>query len=274
MSKTGEHIMKTNKYTMSDNSGSLKSWALVALLLGACLVSSCDSESAPDCFQTTGEITRTAISVPSFSKITVFENVSLILKQGDIQKVEVETGANLREEVSVRVDQDRLLLVDTNDCNYVRAYGTTKVFVTAPNISEIRGSTGLSISSDGVLSYPSLTLFSESFLNTESETTDGFFDLDLNTQNVSIVVNGITYFKLKGTTNTLNLNIAAGDSRIEAETLMAESVVINHRGSNDMFVNPQASISGVIRGTGDVISFSRPETIQVRELYKGKLIFK
>ena len=72
----------------------------------------------------------------------------------------------------------------------------------------------------------------------------------------------------------LNLNIAAGDSRIEAEDLVAESITLNHRGSNDMFVNPQASISGVIRGTGDVISVSRPATVTVAELYKGRLIFK
>ena len=117
-------------------------------------------------------------------------------------------------------------------------------------------------------------MFSESFLNPESETTDGNFDLELDTQNLSVVVNGIAYFKLRGNTANLNLTIAAGDSRIEAENLIAESVVVSHRGSNDMFVNPQASISGVIRGTGDVISSTRPTAIDVAELFRGRLVFR
>jgi len=245
---------------------------LIFTLLVVLLVS-CSSSSAPDCFQASGDIVRKEISVTSFSKITVFENVSLVLKQGAEQKVEIETGENLEDEVKAVVEGDRLLLTDTNDCNYVRDYGITKIFVTAPDITEIRSSTGLTIESEGVLSYPSLTLFSESFLDTTSETTDGMFDLELDTENLSVVVNGITYIKLKGNTVNLNLNIAAGDSRIEAEDLIAESVALNHRGSNDMFVNPQIAIKGVIRGTGDVISSNRPAIIEVEELYKGRLIF-
>ncbi len=243
------------------------------VILMLIFLSSCDSGSAPDCFQAAGEITRQEITLSDFSKITVFENVSLILGHGAVQRVEVETGENLREEVEVTVADGRLLLRNTNDCNFVREYGLTKIFVTSPNITEIRSSTGLTIESDGVLAYPDLTLFSESFLNPESETTDGMFDLELNTQSLKVIVNGITYFKLKGNTAALDLNIAAGDSRIEAENLMAETINLNHRGSNDMFVNPQASIEGVIRGTGDVISSTRPSVVEVEELYKGKLIF-
>ena len=68
--------------------------------------------------------------------------------------------------------------------------------------------------------------------------------------------------------------VAAGDSRTEASELQAQSVTVNHRGSNDILVNPVQSISGTIRGTGDVISYNRPETITVEELYKGELIFR
>ncbi len=246
----------------------------ILLVLVTLFFSSCNSESAPDCFQSAGKIVRQQIDVPVFTKITVFENVSLILKQGEEQKVEIETGQNLLEEVNARVEGDRLLLTDTNDCNFVRDYGLTKVFVTSPNLDEIRSSTGLAIESDGILGFDRLTLYSESFLNPESETTDGLFDLELDTENLSIIVNGITYFKLRGNTTNLNLNIAAGDSRIDAENLVAQSVQLNHRGSNDMFVNPRVAITGQIRGTGDVISFNRPAQIEVAELYKGKLIFK
>lgn len=249
------------------------SWEILLTIL-CVLLTACNSESASDCFQSAGDIIREEVTVPDFTKITVFENVSLVLKQGGVQKVEIVTGEFLREEVTAEIDGDRLLLRDTNDCNYFRDYGTTKIYITSPNIDEIRSSTGLTIESDGVLGYSNLALISESFTNTESETTDGFFDLQLDTQNLSIVVNGITYFKLRGNTQNMNVTIAAGDSRIEAENLAAQFITMNHRGTNDIFINPQQSVRGVIRGTGDVISSNRPDIIEVEELFKGRLIFR
>jgi hypothetical protein len=238
------------------------------------LLTACNGENAPDCFQNAGNIVRDGVGVADFEKITVFENVSLILKQGTETKVEVETGEFLRDEIEVTVEGNRLLLRNTNDCNYSRDYGLTKIYVTAPNITEIRSSTGLLIESDGVLAYQNLILLSESFINPESETTDGSFDLELDSENITIIVNGIAFFKLRGMTQNLNLTIAAGDSRIEAEALIAKNIVLDHRGSNDMFINPQQSLTGVIRGTGDVIGLNRPPVVDVEEIFNGRLFFR
>ncbi len=234
----------------------------------------CDSDKASDCFQTAGDIVREEVQVSDFTKITVFENVGLVLKQGDELKVEVETGANLRNDVEVKVIEDRLVLRNNNNCNLFREYALTKIYVTAPNITEIRSSTGLKIESDGALDYPILRLISESFIDDTSETTDGEFDLILDSVDVTIVVNGIAYFKLRGNTEFIGVTIAAGDARVEANELRAQFVDIDHRGSNSILVNPVQLIKGDIRGIGDVISFQRPSLIQVNELFRGKLIFR
>ena len=238
------------------------------------LMFSCNNENTPDCFQNAGEIVRAEVDLDSFSKITVFEKVELILKQGDVRKVEIETGEFLLNEVMAEVEGDRLILRNGNGCNFLRDYGLTRVYVTSPNITEIRSSTGLPILSDGILGYPSLRLFSESFVDPKAETTDGEFDLELDSENVVVIVNGIAYFKLKGNTGNLSITVAAGDSRIEAKNLVADNVSLNHRGTNDVEINPQQSISGVIRGTGDVISFNQPTAVDVEVLYTGRLIFK
>jgi hypothetical protein len=235
---------------------------------------SCTSENAPDCFQDSGNLVQKEVTLPSFSKITVFEKVALVLQEGPAQKVVLESGKYLINEVSAEVEGDRLILRNDNGCNLFREYGITTIYVTAPNINEIRSSTGLSITSEGVLPYPSLTLFSESFNEPTATTTDGSFALTVDAENLNIIVNGIAYFQLSGSVENLNLNIAAGDSRIEAENLVAQNVILNHRGTNDMLVNPQEQISGVLRGTGDVQSFNRPENVDVEELYTGRLIFR
>jgi hypothetical protein len=243
-----------------------------------CLLSfvflSCNSENAPDCIQNAGDLIRIQVQVPEFTNITVFENLNLVLKDGDQQSVEIESGEFLVNEISADVEGDRLVLKNKNGCNIFRDYALSTVYVTAPNIEQIRSSTGLLISSDGALSYSNLSLVSESFNEPEAATTDGSFDIEVANQSVSVVVNGIAYFKLRGTTNTLNVTVAAGDTRVEAEGLTAESVSLDHRGSNDVFVNPQQRISGVIRGYGDVISFNRPTEIEVDELFNGRLIFR
>jgi hypothetical protein len=235
---------------------------------------SCNGENVPDCFQNAGDLVREQIDLPEFAKITVFENLNVVLKQGNEQSVEIETREYLRNEVTAIVEEDRLVLRNENSCNYVRDYGLTTVYITSPNLTEIRSSTGLLISSDGVLEYPSLSLIAESFNNPETETTDGSFDMELKSSTVRITVNGIAYFKLRGETENLNVNIAAGDSRIEAQLLVSENVNLNHRGSNDVFVNPQQSLSGVIRGTGDVISVNTPPEVDVEEIFNGRLIFQ
>jgi hypothetical protein len=240
----------------------------------ALLIMGCNGENVQDCFQNAGELVRDEVSLPGFEKITVFENIELILSEGPVQQVVIETGEFLRPEVTAEVEGDRLVVRNTNNCNLFREYGITKIFVTSPNINEIRSSTGWPIRSEGTLTYPELQLISESFNNPKTETTDGSFDLDLATQNLTLVANGIAYFQLRGSTQRLSANIWAGDSRIEAEELIAQEVVINHRGSNDILVNPQQILRGVIRGTGDVLSFNRPDSVAVEELYRGRLIFK
>ncbi|MCR9265017.1 MAG: DUF2807 domain-containing protein [Flavobacteriaceae bacterium] len=262
---------RRTKRSKNVTSSTVERCCLALLLL---LLLSCNGDNVPDCFQNAGNTVRLTVDVPEFNTITVFENLNVVLKQGEEQRVEIETGEFLQNDVLAEVKDNRLIVRNENNCNYVREYGLTTIYVTAPNISEIRSSTGLLISSDGVLQYPNLSLITESFNNPETETTDGSFDLQLDVERVSIVVNGIAYFKLVGTTTDFNVTIAAGDSRIEAENLVAQRVSLNHRGSNDIFVNPQQRISGTISGTGDVISVNRPSEIEVEELFNGQLIFK
>lgn len=235
---------------------------------------SCNGENVPDCFRNAGDLVRVEVELPDFSTITVFEKLNLVLRQGAEQRVEIESGEFLIDEITAEVEDGRLIVRNANGCNLFREFDISTIYVTSPNIAEIRSSTGFLISSDGVLNYPSLRLLAESFENPETETTDGSFDLTLDVEQLSIVVNGIAFFSLEGTAENLNITVAAGDSRVESANLVSQNVVIDHRGSNNIFVNPQQSLTGVIRGTGDVISVNRPITVDVEEIFNGRLIFR
>ena len=237
------------------------------------LLFSCNSENVGDCLQTAGPLQREVRLESPFSRITVFENLNLVIRQGPECRVEVESGANLLNEINAEVIGDRLVLRNENRCNLFRDYGISTVYVTAPELHEVRSGTGFLVSSEGTLNYDNLTLISERFNNPETEATDGSFDIDFQGDRLQLVVNGIAYVQFSGNADVLNIVIAAGDARVEAAELIAQEVVVDHRGSNDVFVNPQQRISGVIRGYGDVIGVSRPPQVEVDELFNGRLRF-
>ena len=68
------------------------------------------------------------ISYFKFDKILVNRDIELIIKQGDNQKLIVESGVNIINEIEARVINGKLELTNNNSCNFVREYGLTKVY--------------------------------------------------------------------------------------------------------------------------------------------------
>ncbi len=154
--------------------------------IGALLFFTCNSEDANDCFQTTGPIIQETVEVLSFERILVNRDIELVIKEAQDYKVTIETGENLINDVKVEIIGDQLVLTDNNSCNFVRDYGITKIYVEAPDLKVIRGSTQYDISSDGVLNYSALQLYSEDF-NGGSEFTMGDFRLNVASQSIMTV---------------------------------------------------------------------------------------
>lgn len=249
----------------------MKNIIYVVLIL---LFAGCDSENGWDCTQKAGNIVETEFTVQPFTKILAWERIKLYVKQGDVQKVVVETGENLMNDVEVTVTDGKLEIHNNNSCNFVRDYGLTKVYITSPNITEIRSSTQLPVESIGVLRFPSLNLASEDQMNDDQYHIDGDFKLDLEVENLNIVANGFSKFYLSGSANSASFGLYAGDCRIFAENLIVQNLTIYHRSTGEMVVNPQQSIKGKIVSLGNVISKNRPPIVEVEELYRGKLIFE
>lgn len=238
------------------------------------LLLNCSGENVPDCFQNAGTTIQEEFTVDAFDKITVFERIELIVKDEPIQKVVVETGEYLLNEIEVSVEDGRLNLRNDNGCNLVRDYGITKVYVSSPNLTEIRNASGQKVHSNEVLNYENLRLLSEDFNAPDGlYHTNGDFNLQVDIENLSIVTNDLSNIFINGYVESLNINFASGDGRFEGSNLITQNINIFHRGSNDMILNPQQSLTGEIRSTGNVISVNQPPIVDVEEFYTGSLIF-
>ncbi|WP_044402809.1 head GIN domain-containing protein [Lacinutrix sp. Hel_I_90] len=244
----------------------------IIYLLSVIILVSCNSENAPDCFQNSGDVITKTFEVQEFTKVTVFERIELIVKEGPVHEVIVETGEFLMDEIDVKVENGKLLLNNNNGCNLTRDFGITKIYITAPNLTEIRSSTGLQTSSDGVLTYPSLLLISEDF--SEAYHTDGLFRLQVNCNTLKVIVNNLSTSSIEGSVENLNIQFFSGDARFEGRNLIAQNINIYHRGSNDITINPQVSLTANLVGTGDVIVVNTPPIVDVQEQYTGRVIFE
>jgi hypothetical protein len=233
----------------------------------------CNSEDANDCFQTSGSIIQQDVDVVDFEIILVNRDIELIITEAPEYKVTIETGENLLNDVEVEVIGNRLVLTDNNNCNYVRDYGITKIYVEAPNLTEIRTSSQYEVSSNGILTYPTLGLLSEDF-NEAVDFTVGDFRLSINSESLHITSNNISSFYIDGEVDDLFVGFFSGSGRFEGENLIAQNVDVNHRGSNDIIVNPQASLTGILRGTGNIISVNVPPIVDVERIYTGQLFFE
>ena len=234
----------------------------------------CNGDNVPDCFQNAGDIIEKEFEVAEFTKITVNPRVELILTQAPTQQVIVQTGEYLMSDIDVRVEDGSLRLFNDNVCNLTRDYGITKVFVTSPNITEIRNGSSFTVSSIGVLNYDNLRLISEDFNAEDALNTTGNFDVEVNCQNLNIVINNLSSVFISGTVESLFVGYYSGDARFEGRDLIAQDVEIYQRSSNDMIINPQQSIIGEIRSTGDVILVNTPPVIDVQQFYTGQLIYE
>lgn len=235
---------------------------------------SCNGDKVPDCFQNSGDIIQQEFEMPAFDKITVFERIELIITEESTQSIIVETGEYLMNDIEVIVEEGRLILKNENACNLTRDYGITKIYVSTPNLTEIRNSSGLAVSSNGVLNFPVLHLISEDFADEDSFHTDGDFHLQVNCNSLDVATNGLSNVFINGAVINLFIGFYAGDGRFEGQNLIAENIEIFHRGSNDMILNPQQSITGEIRSTGDVILVNEPSIIGVQQFYTGHLIIQ
>lgn len=236
------------------------------------LFNACEKPS--DCIESSGTIITKEVAVQPFKKIKVYRGIEVVITQGTEYKVQIVAGENFIDNVEVRQNGDQLIFKDDASCNWVRSYGMTKILVTTPTLEEVYSKTDRNISSNGVLTFPSIAFIAmDKDGDGESGAGTGDFILNVNNDYLYIANNNVSRFYLSGQTNLAEFNFYFGDGRIEAENLTAQNIKVFHRGSNDMTVRPIQSIIGTMNSTGNIILKNVPPVVDVEELYQGNVIY-
>ena len=222
------------------------------------------------CIESTGVIINKDFEVSNFDKIKVFRGISLVISQGNIQKITVQTGENLMSDIDVKVEDNILILKDNTTCNWVRDYGQTTVFVTTSTLTDVICKTEKTISSNGILTFPILRLNS---IDLTEGGGVGDFNFQIDNSQLVIESNNASNFYISGKTSDFLANFYEGNGRIESANLLAKNINVFHRGSNDMILNPLIKMTGKIFSTGDVICKNPNVINEVIALFQGRVIF-
>lgn len=228
----------------------------------------------PDCLRKAGKSITKNYDLPEFTEIMTYRKIQLYITDGQQQKVRAETGKNLLKNIELKVKNGRLEIKNKNKCDWVHGYKKTKVYVTSPNLHYIQNGSQFDIVSTNTLHYNNLKLISEDWQDSGKYYTSGNFNLKLDCKNLVLVTNFLSSFYLSGKVKNFKIGIYSGDGRIEAENLVVQNVDIFHRGTNDVILNPQQSITGELVSTGNLILVHHPPIVNVDVQYKGEMIFK
>lgn len=227
-----------------------------------------------ECVRNSGSIRTKDFPAAGFNKIYVYPGISLVVASGDGYAIKVSAGSNVIDDISVSVQDSILTLRDNSGCNLVRDYGSKTVYVTADKmeILEIYSNTAKPITSEGVLTFPILRLYA---MDSFGGVATGDFDMNVDNTQLVVQSNNISCFKVAGHTNEMLLNFYDDMGRFDGPDLIANTIQVFQRSSNDMIVHPVQSISGDIYSTGNIICKVHPVTDPaVVEHYTGRLIFE
>lgn len=233
-------------------------------------------EKPYDCIKSSGPIKSRVFEGFTFTKLLVNKRIAVVITEGPEYIVEVKTGENLINDIEVIVTGDLLTLSDNTSCNWVRDYGETVVYITAPNITQINSKTEQNISSNGVLHYPNLHLFSTNNIDGFDGVGTGDYYLTLDNGTLIVENNDLGRYFITGNTDILQVSFWENGGVFHGENLYANTVNFYHRGSNDLFIRPTNFLNGDIFNVGDVNCYSRPpaENVRVIEHYRGSLIYR
>jgi hypothetical protein len=233
-------------------------------------------EKPYDCIKSSGPIKSRVFEGFTFTKLLVNKRIAVVITEGPEYIVEVKTGENLINDIEVIVTGDLLTLSDNTSCNWVRDYGETVVYITAPNITQINSKTEQNISSNGVLHYPNLHLFSTNNIDGYDGVGTGDYYLTVDNGTLIVENNDLGRYFITGNTDILQVSFWENGGVFHGENLYANTVNFYHRGSNDLFIRPTNFLNGDIFNVGDVNCYSRPPAGNVRviEHYRGSLIYR
>lgn len=228
------------------------------------LVSFCSCEKALSCLEKSKGVEKEVLDLSSFTKLEIKGNVDVELLYGDEQTV-LEADRSMESDIDWEVENGVLKLSFQPTCKTLKKRDV-KLQITTKQLDYILYDGQGKVYSSNVLKYPRLTL----------DPKEGVMEADLmlDTKYIGVETGGLSSFVFSGKTDRLWVGNYGGDGYIDASTLCAQDVTVEHKGTNVVRVKPSNSVDVICNSSGDVILYQVPITVKEERTNTGRIRYK
>jgi hypothetical protein len=236
--------------------------AIIALLF---FLTACNREQMDDCFTRTGPMTAEERPSGYFERIELYDNINLVLIEGNQPVLKVEAGEKLLEAIKTEISDSTLHIRNTLKCNWVRSYEREiTVYVSAPALREIRYEGSGDVRTEGPFITDSLQV--------SIWGGAGSFNLDLQAYQLNLALHyGTVDLNVKGR-SVITTIFANSYGPFYCNDLISNIVYIRNSGTNNCHVHAEHILEAEITSVGNIYYTGNPYELKSSISGSGKLI--
>lgn len=237
---------------------------LLQVAAGVFLLTACGKDGGV-CVSSSGPLERQTRMLADFDRISLNDNVTLVLSSDSVAPVVVEAGSNVIGGIKTSVSNGELTIGNSNTCNWLRSYAKPiRVYVSSRKLWQIKYNSSGNISTPGTLKLDSLSVEVWGGCGTIEMTLDlwkGNFSLNM----------GTVDFRLHGLSAITS--VFSGDYGLyDARDLRTGYTFITNRGTNDCYVYAVHELDANIQSIGNIYYTGNPAAVKATVTGTGKLI--
>ena len=223
------------------------------LLIFLVLFISCDKDNERACWKSNGEISSYTIEHPPLiNKLTISDDVDVILINDSLNFCEIEGPENLVEHINIHSSDEKITISNSNLCDFLRSPKTINVYCHYTALKNIE-----------LLGYGTLSNQDLIQHNINIHTFESLSNISLELQNDSTILTllkGAVDVKLKGTSNYL-YGYASGYGPFNADSLICFKAHGHSRGLGNFYLNATNSLVIELRSQGNFYYKGNPNSL-------------
>ena len=181
-------------------------------------------------------------TVSSFKEVEANGNIKLIVTQGDLKPVRIETDENLISYIEVLQEGDRITIQPRNGVNLIPS-GDLNVYVTSPTFKSIEVSGSSDIVGQNKITSPDEISLSASGA--------GDIQMEVDAPKVSAGISGSGSVKLRGQAKDFDVDLS-GAGHAYCYDLLTENTTVEISGAGSAQVYASVKLKASVSGAGNI----------------------
>lgn len=258
-------VNKTSSFLDIFNTTKTRYWCFISLSVLILIAFSQCTKDGTNCLTNAGSVIIEKRQVGEFDSINIQGYVNVFLTQDSVNCVSVESGKNIIDGITTKINGHLLEINNTNTCDWLRSYNVpANVHLSVKNLQKVFYEGSGNITSKNTLNSFSISIYIWSGCGT--------IDLDVNLdQGYFYIQEGTTDLKVKGFCSVCTVN-SRDYGFVDLKELKTKFNFIINGGSNDNYVNVSHFLEATVSSIGNIYYTGNPDSLIIHKDGKGDVV--